>query len=248
MQVRKSFVFFAGLELHGIKIDWSTVNVHKGINRYSAEEKEKAKKELWRMQVKFEGELCEPIDLETKKRRRTSGSRTSNKHSHESENTESRKRVEHTEAAASGPDGPDQVPVDQGQTHMPSGDAPANPSPVVDKGKAKVDERPKKPVEKNLDKQDAAQMRRARRENIEANRHGGRVLVGSEPVKVHGLGLTEAMAKMAWIVLARLGHQCKWRKLLVTSRVLLTKCSMTSKSPTKSVMDCKNGWKRPKKG
>ncbi|KAL2611915.1 hypothetical protein R1flu_023607 [Riccia fluitans] len=62
MQVRKSFVFFAGLELHGIKIDWSIVNVHKGINRYSAEEKEKARKELWHMQVKFEGELCEPID------------------------------------------------------------------------------------------------------------------------------------------------------------------------------------------
>ncbi|KAL2654000.1 hypothetical protein R1flu_022128 [Riccia fluitans] len=61
-QVRKSFVFFAALELHGIKIDWSTMNVHKGINRYSAEEKKKARKELWRMQVKFEGELCEPID------------------------------------------------------------------------------------------------------------------------------------------------------------------------------------------
>ncbi|KAL2633380.1 hypothetical protein R1flu_004859 [Riccia fluitans] len=71
--------------------------------------------------------------------------------------------------------------MDHGRTHMPSGDAPAGPSPVVDKGKAKVDERPKKPVEKNLDKQDAAQMRRARRENIEANRLGDRVLARSEP-------------------------------------------------------------------
>ncbi|KAL2633506.1 hypothetical protein R1flu_004985 [Riccia fluitans] len=153
-KVQKSFIFFAGLELHGIKIDWSTMNVHKGINRYSAEEKEKARKELWRMQVKFEGELCEPIDLDTKKRCRTSGSQTSNKHSRKSENTESGERAEHTEAVASGPD---------------------------DKGKAKVDEWPKKPDEKNLEKQDAAQMRRARRENIEANRPGGRVLAGSEP-------------------------------------------------------------------
>ncbi|KAL2633381.1 hypothetical protein R1flu_004860 [Riccia fluitans] len=88
-QVWKSFVFFADLELHGIKIDWSTMNVHKGINRYSTEEKEKARKELWHMQVKFEGELCEPIDPDTKKRRRTSGSQTSNKRSRESENTES---------------------------------------------------------------------------------------------------------------------------------------------------------------
>ncbi|KAL2634836.1 hypothetical protein R1flu_006315 [Riccia fluitans] len=100
---------------------------------------------------------------------------------------------------------------------MPSGDAPADPSPMVDKGKAKVDD-------------PAVELW------LEVN-----------PVKVHGLGAIEAMAKVAWIVLARLGHQRKWRKLLVTSRVLLTKCSMISKSPTKSVMDCKNGWKRPKK-
>ncbi|KAL2619882.1 hypothetical protein R1flu_000087 [Riccia fluitans] len=104
------------------------------------------------MQVKFEGELCEPIDPDTKKRRRTSGSRSLNKRSRESENTEPGKRAEQTEAAASGPDGPNQVPVDQGQTHMPSGDAPVDPSPVVDKGKAKVDERPKKPKRKNLEK------------------------------------------------------------------------------------------------
>ncbi|KAL2630958.1 hypothetical protein R1flu_015644 [Riccia fluitans] len=126
-QVWKSFVFFAGLELHGIKIDRSTMNVHKGINRYSAEEKEKARKELWRMQVKFEGELCEPIDHDIKKRHRTLGSQTSNKRRLESENTESGERAEHTEAAANGPDGPDQVPMDQGRTHMPSGDAPADP-------------------------------------------------------------------------------------------------------------------------
>ncbi|KAL2624075.1 hypothetical protein R1flu_008320 [Riccia fluitans] len=151
-QVRKSFIFFASLELHGIKIDWSTMNVHKGINRYSTEEKEKARKELWRMQVKFEGELCEPIDPDKRKRRRTSGSRTSNKHSRKSENMESGKRAEHTEAAASGQDGPDQVPVDQGRIHMPYGDAPADPSPAVDKCKAKVDEGPKKPNEKNLQK------------------------------------------------------------------------------------------------
>ncbi|KAL3692974.1 hypothetical protein R1sor_006625 [Riccia sorocarpa] len=70
-QVRKCFVFFTGLELHGIKIDWSTVNVSKAINRYSTLEKEKARKELWRMQVKFDGELCETVDPDSKKRRRT---------------------------------------------------------------------------------------------------------------------------------------------------------------------------------
>ncbi|KAL2635181.1 hypothetical protein R1flu_006660 [Riccia fluitans] len=126
------------------------MNVHKGINRFSAKEKEKARKELWRMQVKFEGELCEPIN--TRKRRRTSGSRTSKKRSRKSENIDSRERAEDTEVAVSGPDGLDQVSMDQGQIHKPSRDIPADPSPVVDKGKAKVDEWPKKPVEKNLNK------------------------------------------------------------------------------------------------
>ncbi|KAL3690061.1 hypothetical protein R1sor_016370 [Riccia sorocarpa] len=45
-QVRKCFVFFCGLELHGIKIDWSTVNASKAINRYSMIEKEKARKAM----------------------------------------------------------------------------------------------------------------------------------------------------------------------------------------------------------
>ncbi|KAL2643882.1 hypothetical protein R1flu_011469 [Riccia fluitans] len=180
-QVRKSFLFFTGLELHGIKLDWSIVNVHKGINRYSAEEKEKARKELWRMQVKFEGELCEPINLDSRKRRRTLGSRTSNKRSRESENTELGKRAEHIEAAASGPDGPDQVPVDQGRTHMSSGDAPADPSPVVDKGEAKVEEGLNTSDEKYLKKLDVAQMKRAKREKIEANRPTNRILAGTKP-------------------------------------------------------------------
>ncbi|KAL3686340.1 hypothetical protein R1sor_008914 [Riccia sorocarpa] len=61
-QVQKCFVFFCGLELYGIKIDWSTVNANKAINKYSMIEKEKARKELWRMQVKFDGELCEAVD------------------------------------------------------------------------------------------------------------------------------------------------------------------------------------------
>ncbi|KAL2644165.1 hypothetical protein R1flu_011752 [Riccia fluitans] len=172
-QVRKSFVFFAGLELHGIKIDWSTVNVHKAINRYSAEEKENARKELWRMKVKFKGE---PID--SRKRRTTLGSQTSNKRSRESENTESGERAEHTEAAANGPD---QVPVDQGPTHMPSGDALADPSPVVDKGKAKVDEKPKISDEKYLKKLERKQVKCAMCENIEVNRPIGTILAGSEP-------------------------------------------------------------------
>ncbi|KAL2612897.1 hypothetical protein R1flu_024589 [Riccia fluitans] len=130
-QVRKSLVFFAGLELYGIKIDCSKLNVHKGINRHSAKEKQKARKELWRMQVKFEGE---------------------------------------------------------GRTYMPSGDASADPSPVVDKGKAKVEEGPNISDDKNLEKLDAAQMKRARRENTEANRPTDRILAENKPGQVSQKG------------------------------------------------------------
>ncbi|KAL3684575.1 hypothetical protein R1sor_002597 [Riccia sorocarpa] len=43
----------------------------KAINRYSMSEKEKARKELWRMQVKFDGgRWWEPVDPDSKKRRR----------------------------------------------------------------------------------------------------------------------------------------------------------------------------------
>ncbi|KAL2632855.1 hypothetical protein R1flu_004334 [Riccia fluitans] len=163
------------------------MNVHKAINKYSAKEKENTRKELWRMQVKFEGELCEPIDPDSRKRHRTLGSRTSKKRSHKSENTELEKRAKHTEAVASGPN---QVPMDQGPTHMPSRDAPADPSPVVDKGKAKVDEKPKTSDEKYLEKLEGKQVKRAMRENIEANRPTGTIWLEVNLVKVHGKGVS----------------------------------------------------------
>ncbi|KAL2635079.1 hypothetical protein R1flu_006558 [Riccia fluitans] len=130
------------------------------------------------MQVKFNGEVCEPLDPDSKKRRRTPSTQTLNKCSRELDNTESTKRAKHTEVAANGPD---QVSLDQGLAHMPFGDAPADLSPVVDKGKAKIDEGPNTSDEKYHKKLDAAQMKHAMRENIKANRPTGRILAGSEP-------------------------------------------------------------------
>ncbi|KAL3683669.1 hypothetical protein R1sor_001691 [Riccia sorocarpa] len=116
-QVRKCFVFFCGLELHGIKIDWSTVNASKAINRYSMIEKEKARKELWRMQVKFDGELCEPVDPDSKKRRRTPSKPTPNK------------RPRETSGNTKLPVGAEDEP-----TNLSSGEAPSNQQPTPDKG------------------------------------------------------------------------------------------------------------------
>ncbi|KAL3691564.1 hypothetical protein R1sor_005215 [Riccia sorocarpa] len=139
-QVRKCFVFFCGLELHGIKIDWSTVNASKAINRYSMIEKEKARKELWRMQVKFDGELCEPVDPDSKKRRRTPSKPTPNKRPRETSGN--------TELPVGAEDEP---------TNLSSGEAPSNQQPTPDKGKAVVEDEPTR-----LDPNLAAKMEKAR--------------------------------------------------------------------------------------
>ncbi|KAL3686926.1 hypothetical protein R1sor_013235 [Riccia sorocarpa] len=132
--------YFLCDELHGIKIDWSTVNASNSINRYSMIEKEKAKKELWRMQVKFDGELCEPVDPDSKKRRRTPSKPTSNKRPREtSGNTEL------------------PVGVEDEPTNLSSGEAPSNEQPTLDKGKAVVEDEPTR-----LDPNLAAKMEKAR--------------------------------------------------------------------------------------
>ncbi|KAL3690063.1 hypothetical protein R1sor_016372 [Riccia sorocarpa] len=138
-QVRKYFVFFCGLELHGIKIDWSTVNASKAINRYSMIEKEKARKELWRMQVKFDGELCEPVDPDSKKRRRTPSKPTPNK------------RPRETSGNTKLPVGAEDEP-----TNLSSGE-PSNQQPTPDKGKAVVEDESTR-----LDPNLAAKMEKAR--------------------------------------------------------------------------------------
>ncbi|KAL3696958.1 hypothetical protein R1sor_011034 [Riccia sorocarpa] len=136
----KCFVLFAGLELHGIKIDWFTVNASKAINRYSMAEKEKARNELWRMQVKFDGELCEVVDRDSKKMRRTPSKPIPNKRPRETS--------DNTELTVGAEDEP---------TNLSSGEAPSNQQPTPDKGKAVVEDEPTR-----LDPNLAAKMEKAR--------------------------------------------------------------------------------------
>ncbi|KAL3688092.1 hypothetical protein R1sor_014401 [Riccia sorocarpa] len=149
-QVRKCFVFFCCLELHGIKIDWSTVNASKAINRYSMSEKEKARKELWRMQVKFDGELCEAVDPDSKKRRRTPSKPTPNKRPRETSGN--------TELPVGAEDEP---------TNLSSGEAPSNQQPTPDKGKAVVEDEPTR-LDPNLaTKMEKARVKEATRRSLE---------------------------------------------------------------------------------
>ncbi|KAL3676118.1 hypothetical protein R1sor_026066 [Riccia sorocarpa] len=61
-EVRKSFLHYAGLELHGVKVDWSTVDLSIALNTISRERRLAARREVYRMKVKMDGRLVEPVD------------------------------------------------------------------------------------------------------------------------------------------------------------------------------------------
>ncbi|KAL3679666.1 hypothetical protein R1sor_022622 [Riccia sorocarpa] len=61
-EVRKSFLHYASLELHGVKVDWSTVDLSEASNTVSNERKMAARRELFRMRVRMDGRLVETMD------------------------------------------------------------------------------------------------------------------------------------------------------------------------------------------
>ncbi|KAL3694144.1 hypothetical protein R1sor_007795 [Riccia sorocarpa] len=61
-EVRKSFLHYAGLELHGVKVDWSTVDLSIALNTISRERRLAARREVYRLKVKMDGRLVEPVD------------------------------------------------------------------------------------------------------------------------------------------------------------------------------------------
>ncbi|KAL3690244.1 hypothetical protein R1sor_016553 [Riccia sorocarpa] len=61
-EIRKSFLHYAGLELHGVKVDWRTVDLSIPMNTISSTVRMNARRELYRMKVKMDGELVEPLD------------------------------------------------------------------------------------------------------------------------------------------------------------------------------------------
>ncbi|KAL3685579.1 hypothetical protein R1sor_003601 [Riccia sorocarpa] len=61
-EVRKSFLHYASLELHGVKVDWTTVDLSQAINAVSYERRMAARRELFRMRVRMDGRLVETMD------------------------------------------------------------------------------------------------------------------------------------------------------------------------------------------
>ncbi|KAL3691218.1 hypothetical protein R1sor_004869 [Riccia sorocarpa] len=60
--VQKSFLHYAGLELHGLKVDWSTVDLSIAMNTISKERRHAARRELYRLRARMDGRLVEPTD------------------------------------------------------------------------------------------------------------------------------------------------------------------------------------------
>ncbi|KAL3696303.1 hypothetical protein R1sor_010379 [Riccia sorocarpa] len=57
-----SFLHYAGLELHGVKVDWRTVGLSIPMNTISSIVRMNARRKLYRMKVRMDGELLEPLD------------------------------------------------------------------------------------------------------------------------------------------------------------------------------------------
>ncbi|KAL2634545.1 hypothetical protein R1flu_006024 [Riccia fluitans] len=61
-EVWKAMLHYMGLEMHGMKMDWSIVDISIPLNTISREMRMSAHRELYRMKVKMDGKLVEPFD------------------------------------------------------------------------------------------------------------------------------------------------------------------------------------------
>ncbi|KAL3696244.1 hypothetical protein R1sor_010320 [Riccia sorocarpa] len=61
-EVQKSFLHYAGLELHGLKVDWSTVDLSIAMNTISKDRRHAARRELFRLRARMDGRLVEPTN------------------------------------------------------------------------------------------------------------------------------------------------------------------------------------------
>ncbi|KAL3683675.1 hypothetical protein R1sor_001697 [Riccia sorocarpa] len=59
-EVRKNFLFFAGLEKHGLKVDWTTVDKSRNVREISAADRHTARVNLWKRKTVFKGGLLYP--------------------------------------------------------------------------------------------------------------------------------------------------------------------------------------------
>ncbi|KAL3675506.1 hypothetical protein R1sor_025454 [Riccia sorocarpa] len=59
-EVRKNFLFFAGLEKHGLRVDWTTVDKSRNIREIPVAERHAARVELWKRKTVFMGNLLYP--------------------------------------------------------------------------------------------------------------------------------------------------------------------------------------------
>ncbi|KAL3687530.1 hypothetical protein R1sor_013839 [Riccia sorocarpa] len=56
-EVRKNFLFFAGLEKHGLEVDWTTVDKSRNVREISVADRRATRVELWKRKTVFRGSL-----------------------------------------------------------------------------------------------------------------------------------------------------------------------------------------------
>ncbi|KAL3686554.1 hypothetical protein R1sor_009128 [Riccia sorocarpa] len=133
-EVRKNFLFFAGLEKHGLKVDWTTVDKSRNVREISAADRHAARVELWKRKTVFRSSLLYPEEPKLRY----------------DERTPRKPRRKRTSRASSTPEGNETSPgskkptkrklnLNRPKSRSPSPDVPRRIQPGR-KGKRKVDE------------------------------------------------------------------------------------------------------------
>ncbi|KAL3683103.1 hypothetical protein R1sor_001125 [Riccia sorocarpa] len=158
-EVRKNFLFFAGLEKHGLKVDWTTVDKSRNVREISAVDRHAARVELWKHKTVFRGSLWYPeepkLRYDERVPRKTRRKRTSRASSTPDGNetspgtkkpTKRKLDLNPPKSRSSSPEIPRRIQPGRKRKRKVDEEATAN---IERKGKRKADEHPSpEPVEK----------------------------------------------------------------------------------------------------
>ncbi|KAL3678511.1 hypothetical protein R1sor_021467 [Riccia sorocarpa] len=163
-EVRKNFLFFAGLEKHGLKVDWTTVDKSRNVREISAADQHAARVELWKRKTVFRGSLLyleepklrydERVPIKTRRKRTSRASSTpeGNETSPGTKKPTKRKlNLNHPKSRSSSPEFPRRIQPGRKEKRKVDEEATAN---IERKGKRKADEPPSPEPEEKKERSD----------------------------------------------------------------------------------------------
>ncbi|KAL3678892.1 hypothetical protein R1sor_021848 [Riccia sorocarpa] len=163
-EVRKNFLFFAGLEKHGLKVDWTTVDKSRNVREISTADRHAARVELWKRKTVFRGSLLYPeepkLRYDERVPRKTRRKRTSRASSTPEGNetspgtkkpTKRKLNLNPPKSRSSSPEVPRRIQPGRKGKRKVDEEATAN---IERKGKRKADEHPSPEPEEKKERSD----------------------------------------------------------------------------------------------